>query len=109
MNDFKDVSEDYEKEAVASAPYRAQSKLAKRYLEQKLAVLTQQKLVEGAGSVSKAQVEAMASQEYKKALNKMSTVIATGQKSLAKMRAMELKHEWQRSMNSLEKKKANIL
>ena len=106
---MKDLSDEYEKEAVASAPARAQSKLAKRYLDQRLAILTQQKLHKGAKSVSSAQVEAMASKEYKADLDSMSKVIATGEISAAKMRAIELKHEYQRSVNALEKKKANIL
>ena len=106
---MEDISDKYEIEAVGSAPARAQSKLAKRYLDQRLALITQEKLQNGAGSVSKAQVEAMASTKYKEALDAMSTVIATGETSLAKMRAMELKHEYMRSTNSLEKKKAQIL
>lgn len=106
---MQDVSQQYEAEGVKSAPSRAQAKLAKRYLDQQLAVLTQQRLHAGAGSVSKAQVEAMSSKEYKDALDRMSAVIANGETSTAKMRAMELKHEWQRSMKSLEKKQINLL
>lgn len=99
---------EYQALAESKALSMAKGKLYKEKIKAQLAVLTQS-YMDGKRSFAAAENMAKASPEYHKFLAQAEEVMAEEIIARAKMKAIEMEHEYMRSMNSLEKVKIKEL
>lgn len=105
-----DLSTEYTKIGESSALVRARAELARRYLDQKLSVYMAQAMSEQEGlSAAKADVIAKSDPRYLQDLKEMRDVICEAEKAKAKMNGLKMKHEYQRSANSLKKAEMKLI
>ena len=103
-----EIYDEYFEVAEKGAGYMAKSRLCREKLKSLLSIITL-KYLEGGTSVAKAEVMARASEEYKIHLRGAEEVIALSEIARSKLKSLEMRHEAERSANSLKKAEMRLL
>lgn len=105
---MQDLSSELEKLVEKKALVIAQSKLMRDKLKSHLAVIQQDFINQGL-PVTKAEVAARASDKFRQKLDEATKIVQEAEIAQAKRKGLEMRHEYYRSMNSLEKQKLKEL